>query len=202
MKVFKVVKMKLFFKKVNKLDKGFTLVETLVAISIFTLSILALLVVLTQGISNTTYAKSKIVASYLAQEGIEYIRNMRDTFVLYGATSQAGWDAFNNKLASCSSTGNGCFFNADNLNYSDSTQPMSDIILTACSSSLCSNGALFYDSTTGEYGFSGVASGYTRKITMSQVSADETKILSTVYWTQGSGSYSIVFSESLFNWME
>lgn len=76
-------------------QKGFTLVETLVAVSIFSISILGLLVVLTQGIADTGYAKKKMMAGYLAQEGIEYVRNMRDTSVLYNATSpQAGWDAF------------------------------------------------------------------------------------------------------------
>lgn len=90
--------MKLFFKKnknLNKGNKGFTLVETLVAISIFTMSILGLLIVLSNGISDIGYAKKKLAASYLAQEGIEYVRNERDNAVLYNATSpQAGWDSF------------------------------------------------------------------------------------------------------------
>jgi Tfp pilus assembly protein PilV len=76
-------------------NNGFTLVETLVAVSIFTMSILGLLIVLSGGISDTSYAKKKIIASYLAQEGIEYARNMRDTAVLYNATSpQGGWNNF------------------------------------------------------------------------------------------------------------
>ncbi|KKR70692.1 MAG: putative membrane protein [Candidatus Nomurabacteria bacterium GW2011_GWB1_40_7] len=83
--------MKLFFKKVNKLSKGFTLIETLVAISIFTMSILAMFSVLAQSISDTGYAKKKMTATYLAQEGIEYARNLRDNAVLSGA----GWDSFN-----------------------------------------------------------------------------------------------------------
>ena len=54
--------------------RGFTLVEMLVAVSIFTASILALLGILAQGISNTGYAKRKMIASYLAQEGVEYMK--------------------------------------------------------------------------------------------------------------------------------
>lgn len=73
--------------------------ETLVAISIFTMSILGLLSILASGISDTNYAKEKMVASYLAQEGIEYVRNMRDTAVLYDTLgAQHGWNAF--KVAS------------------------------------------------------------------------------------------------------
>lgn len=85
-----------------KSTAGFTLVETLVAISIFSTSILALIVVLGQGIANTNYAKTKIMATYLAQEGIEYIRNMRDTGVLYDTGGpQVGWDNFKSNLVSC-----------------------------------------------------------------------------------------------------
>ena len=181
---------------------GFTLVETLVAISIFTLSILALLSVLTQGIVNTNYAKSKIIASYLAQEGIEYIRNMRDTFVLYDPTSsQTGWNAFNTKLVNASCTAaNGCYFDDQNLNYTNNAQPMAGIAVTACGAS-CPQ--LLYNGSTGKYGYaSGSNSGFIRKTRITQVSANEVKISSTVYWTQGSGSYNIVFSESLFNWIE
>jgi Tfp pilus assembly protein PilV len=190
-------------KKFRQINTGFTLIETLIAISIFTMSILGLFMVLSQGIADTNYAKRKIIAAYLTQEGIEYIRNMRDTFVLYSATSQTGWDAFNIYLTtnSCGTT-NGCYFNADNLFSLAPPMPMTKITLAACSSSTCPNGALLYDSTTGKYGFAGMASGYTRKITMTTVSANETKIFSTVYWTQGSGNYSIIFSENLFNWIE
>jgi Tfp pilus assembly protein PilV len=186
------------------MTEGFTLIETLVAISIFTISILGLLIVLGQGISNTNYAKQKIIASYLAQEGIEYMRNMRDTFVLYDASGvQAGWNAFNAKIAPAPNTlcasGDGCYFDDYNLNYTNHLQPMAEISLIACSPS-CSS--LLYDENTGKYGYTtGINSGFIRKINATQI-ANQTKISSTVYWTQGSGNYNIVFSESLFNWIE
>lgn len=74
--------MKIYSQQKNK---GFTLIETLVAISIFTMSILGLLSILASGISNTNYAKQKMAATYLAQEGIEYARNVRDNKVLSGS---------------------------------------------------------------------------------------------------------------------
>ena len=198
--------MKFFPPKKNKIKnknkRGFTLVETLVAITIFSTSILALLSILTGGIANTNYSKKKIIGAYLAQEGIEYLRNMRDTFVLYdAASSQAGWTAFNTKLtnASCGAA-NGCYFNDQNLDYTNNSQPMAGIAVSACGASCPS---LLYDSASGKYGYAtGVSSGYIRKTRIIQVSANETKILSTISWTQGSGTYSIVFSESLFNWIE
>ncbi len=185
-------------------NKAFTLVETLVAISIFTGSILGLMSVLTQGITNTNYAKRKIVASYLAQEGIEYIRNFRDTYVLYSSTSAIGWNTFNSRLTTGScGTANGCYFDDSGVVYGNPTLPMTNLSLTACSGVGGACPELKYDSTTGKYAYaSGANSGYIRKIIMTTVSANETKISSTVSWIQGSGSYSIVFSENLFNWVE
>ena len=219
--------MEVFFKKFNKRrggfasgftptlkifgvslrsKRGFTLVESLVAISIFSVSIVALMVALGQGISDTGQAKKKEIAAYLAQEGIEYVRNMRDTFVLYDAGgAQTGWTNFTSNLidASACQSANGCYINADSLNYSDNTQPMIDINPIACSGSTCSNGALLYNSSTGKYGFSGITSGYTRKIWITPASPiNEVKVFSRVSWTQGSGNYSLTFSENLFNWIE
>lgn len=191
----------LYYKK-NK-TSAFTLVETLVAVSIFSISILGLLSVLATGISDTTYAKNKMIAAYLAQEGTEYMRNVRDTYMLYGVTGQAGWDAFAGRMtaggASCQGA-NGCYFSDQSVSYSDATQPIIDIVLTACGAT-CPY--LLYDATTGKYGYvSGTATGFTRKIRYTAINANESKVFSTVYWTQGSGSYQMTFSESLFNWVE
>ncbi|MDE2399613.1 MAG: prepilin-type N-terminal cleavage/methylation domain-containing protein [Patescibacteria group bacterium] len=79
----------------TKQNHGFTLVETLVGISIFTFSVLAVMSVLASGITDTSYAKQKMVAGYLAQEGIEYIRNLRDNDVLYSSVPpNNNWNTF------------------------------------------------------------------------------------------------------------
>lgn len=160
---------------------GFTLVETLVAISIFTVSVLALMVILGQGVSDTGYAKKKMTATYLAQEGIEYIRNMRDT----SALSSVGWSDFtNNLIVSCSV---GCSFDSEIHNS-----------VISCGNNSCQH--LFYNS--GKYNYEkGADSGFVRFIRVDSTK-DEIKITSTVSWKQGSGTYSVSFSESLFNWIE
>ncbi len=205
-------------KKIKNFNKAFTLVETLVAISIFTMSLLGIMSVLAGSISNTSYAKQKMTASYLAQEGIEYIRNMRDTYVLYDpVNSQTGWNAFNAKLVPSPNTlcasANGCYFDDQKTNYTNHSQQTykDNLIINACSSSTstCPNGALLYDSLTGKYGYfvtsTTTNSGFTRKINLTQVVVggliNEVIISSTVYWTQGSGNYSVTFSEHLFNWI-
>ena len=186
-----------------KLTTGFTFIETLVAVSIFTVSILSLFAVLGQSIASSNYAKTKIIGSYLAQEGVEHMRNMRDTYVLYTAGgSQVGWDNFKNNLKDVSDCQgiNGCYFNADNINYIDTTQPIIDIPLTACGAT-CP--ILLYNATTGKYGYTGASSIFTRKIRiLSEPSVDEIKIASTVSWAHPSGNYTITFSENLFNWIQ
>jgi hypothetical protein len=130
---------------------------------------------------------------------------MRDTYVLYSSSTAAGWIDFNNNLidASACQGVNGCYFDDRNVSLTDSSMAMMDLILTACTNSTCSNHPLLYDSTTGKYGYeTGSSSGYARQIKISQVNANETKVFSTIYWTQGSGEKSITFSDNLFNWIE
>ena len=64
----------------NSYFRGFTLIETMVALAIFSVSVVSLIVMTSQGVANVSLAKNKLIASYLAQEGIEVVRNNRDSF--------------------------------------------------------------------------------------------------------------------------
>lgn len=66
-----------YFKK-SVFQKGFTLIETLFAILIFSVALVSLLLIAGRGISATGSARQQITAHYLAQEGLEVVRNMRD----------------------------------------------------------------------------------------------------------------------------
>ncbi len=181
-------------KKIYLKNTGFTLVETLVAISIFSMSLVALMSILGSGISDTNYAKQKIIAGYLTQEGIEYIRNMRDTYVLYPANGTT-WNSFKVQLTSCN-LGNECGFNTSLYVF-----PLGSNFIKKCTSdpNICK---VYLNNGNYNTNSSGVDSGFTRKIWMDAVGADELKIYSKVEWTQKSGTYSIIFSENLFNWIE
>jgi len=184
--------------KDKKFERGFTLVESLVAVSLFSIAVVTLLLSLGQGLSNTGYVKKKITAEYLAAEGIEYMRNLRDTYVLY---SPGDWNSFVGKLSPCTPV-NGCQFDAETIDFEDPNWPIKNMVITACGGP-CSE--LKYDPNNGRYNYSsGTNSGFTRKIRMETVpgGSDEKKISSTVFWTQNSGNYSITFSENLYNWVE
>jgi len=190
-----------FFKQNYKNSNGFTLVETLVAVAIFSVALVALLTSLGRGIADISYAKNKTTAEYLAQEGIEYIRNMRDTYVLYSATAQTGWNTFNTNITKAGvlcQNADGCYFG--DLNFTSSSA-ITNIPMAFCPSGVCP--ALRYDTNSGKYNYSsGLNSIFSRKIKITQTNTNELKILSTVSWTQGSGSKSTTLSESLFNWVE
>lgn len=62
----------------NRDNNGFTIIETLVAIAILMISIAGPLAVASKSLTAALYAKDQMIASYLAQEGVETIRNRKD----------------------------------------------------------------------------------------------------------------------------
>ncbi|MEI7810068.1 MAG: type II secretion system protein [bacterium] len=195
-----------YLKQKNK--SGFTLVEMLIALSIISMSIVALMTVLGSGISNTTYSKNKMEATFLAEEGVEYVKNIRDTFVIYDDPSNpsVGWSAFKNRMIlgatnPCNDVDVGCNFRTDlPLNISNLNSQSYQNIFGSCAN--VSDCSLFYNDSTGSYlypvsgGNGGTDSGFVRKIFFTELSSDEIKITSTVTWATGS----VTFSDDFLNW--
>lgn len=73
--------------------RGFSLVETLVSISILLLALTPALFAAYKSISYSAFSRDQIVAFYLAQEAIEFVRNTRDNNVLGGFAWLDGLDA-------------------------------------------------------------------------------------------------------------
>ncbi len=69
-------------KSVQQPNRGFSLVEVLVAISILLLVMTGPMRVLTQTTNSTTYSNQQTVAFFLAQEGLELVQLGRDNLVL------------------------------------------------------------------------------------------------------------------------
>ena len=71
----------IFFKKrINKTKfiAGFTLVEALVAISLLMVAISSPMYIAQKGLSASMFARDQMTASFLAQDGIEAVKNIRD----------------------------------------------------------------------------------------------------------------------------
>jgi len=65
-----------------KLQAGFTLIETLVAISLVSVAIVAPMSLVSRSLASAFYARDQVTAYHLAQEGIEAVRAIRDGNIL------------------------------------------------------------------------------------------------------------------------
>jgi prepilin-type N-terminal cleavage/methylation domain-containing protein len=68
-------------------QKGFTLIEILISIFIITIGVVGVFSTIVKYSQMTQEEKDHFEASYLAQEGIEIVKNIRDTNWIEGAAS-------------------------------------------------------------------------------------------------------------------
>ncbi len=82
--------MKIFF---NQSEKGFTLIETFVAVLILVFAVIGPLGLLSRAIADGNYAKNQVTAYYLAQEALELVINQRDRNLVSGGDWLSGLGA-------------------------------------------------------------------------------------------------------------
>lgn len=70
--------------KLIKNKKGFSFLEVMVTIAVLSVGILAVLTLMTSSMRNSMNSRNSIIASELAQEGIELARNIRDNNLING----------------------------------------------------------------------------------------------------------------------
>jgi len=75
--------------KITTAVRGFTLIETLVAVLLLVSAIAGPLTLAAKGLSAALIARDQMVAFYLAQDAVEYVRYVRDSNKLSSAPS--GW---------------------------------------------------------------------------------------------------------------
>jgi prepilin-type N-terminal cleavage/methylation domain-containing protein len=196
--------MKLFSitnKKICKSEsqQGFTLVETLVAVAIFSISIAAVISVTAQGIASTSSSKNRIVANYLAQENIEYMRHLRNKYTpTPGGT--ASWNSFMDLAARCV---NKCAM-ADPTEFDPA-----DELIPCLDSDKCEDRPVMYadNSLDGTGYFYQTATPspntpYRRYIVVENIGVDEIKVISTVVWEERNNAQkNITLTETLTNWL-
>lgn len=173
-------------------NKGFTIVESLVAISILVLVIIGVTGAIQKGIYSYTFSKDQIIAFYLAQEGFEQIRNLRDE---NGLRNQH-W------LANIAEEANDpCYFgSACRVDLTDNSGGAP----TRCSSpGNCP--FLRQDATGGTTGFFGYTAAwpvtvFKREIMLTEINPNEISVSVTINWLKGGSPKQFKAKENLFNW--
>lgn len=189
--------------------KAFTLIETLVAVTILTLAVSGPLWATNAALVSAYTARDKLVASYLAQEGIEYAHAMRDDEYLYYAfnlndptASTDAWQDFVSPSGANASSIGRCKASTCLL---DVTKPMgtgSSKALQTCSGSSCvplclHNGIYQQLNSCSAQGDTHV---FTRTLQVSDLSPTEAQVVSTVTWLTRGTQYSVSSTVHLTPW--
>ncbi len=91
-------------------QKGFTIIETLVAVTLLMIAIAGPLLIASKGLTSALYAKDQMTASYLAQEAMETIKNQKSNLD-YNDLLGSKFDTFISKLnTSCGDQYHRCDF--------------------------------------------------------------------------------------------
>ncbi len=182
--------------------RGFTLIETLVAVSILSLATAGPLFTASRAIIAAQTARDQLIASYLAQEGAEYVRLMRDSgyLTLYrtGASniSTTAWDDFLNGSSVTSITS--CRTSTCTVDPGRTMGTGSSLALTVCEAGSC--GPLYKSGNLYTQTASGTATPFTRTVQAVTLSATEIRVVSTVSWNFHGTPYSITVRDHLTPW--
>lgn len=162
----------MFPAKKNLGQSGFTLLEVFVSLTILTLAVLGLFILARQTVSFLPLSEQRLIASYLAQEGVEIVRNLRDVNRLRGVN----WDL---GLTACSA---GC-----EADYSSAS-------LVAWTGRYLRNSGTFY-------GYSGATlTSYQRKISLTPNGSNILMVNVEIFWSERGRSHTLSVREDLYNW--
>lgn len=192
-------------------QKGFTLIETMIAVLILTATLSGFFAVVANSLFSARYANNEITANYLIQEALDSIRNDRDTVAFQNADPvdpNLGWSNFKLKYSSCfdsigPSARGGCYFEPADVNSLPQVcdvDPRNNFGVLNCP-------VLNYDEKTQGYGFYtyhdlGITGNFKRKVVMSDNPnrSDQLDIRVTVEWLNGSVVRTRSMVVSLLNW--
>jgi type II secretory pathway pseudopilin PulG len=188
-------------------ESGFSLVETLVAITLLLLVIVGPMSISSSAARSTSFSSEQVIALFLAQEGAELVQKARDDLQLEHfesppSGSPVAWNDFADSDPSdlyheCFDSA-GCglqVINGDSDGNLDSP--------VECSSNSC---RLFLDSAGGRTRYSydttvGTSTPFTRQIIMDEIATGEVEVISRVSWQSGDQRQvqTVEVTTSLFN---
>lgn len=164
--------------KNNKKMRGFTLLEVIMAMFLITVGVGGSFMLIQRMVAFSGEHVNKLTASYLAQEGIELVRNLRDSNFLKQYSGTGG--TWNDGLTACES---GC-----EMDYNDTG------LVSYSGQPLKTNGS-FYTYDMGE------DTNFKRKITITQTDESTLKVNVEVFWEDRGFTRSVEGSGELYNWL-
>ena len=170
---------------------GFTLLEIIIAIFFVTIGMGGVFIVIQKSFSVMSLSASRLVAANLAQEGIEVVRNIRDTNWLEGGA--VAWDeGIDEKIYE--------------VQYDDNKADLLDPIVL-CGADPCNYDDMrFLHIDGGFYKYLVPAvpnqqTKFKRKVTISDKTADSMKITAEVIWKERGGKeYTYTAYNLLYDW--
>ncbi len=173
----------MFHTSCFKRDRGFTILEILIAIFILVTAIIGIYSTFPRIIVATSIISSRLTAAYLAQEGIEIIRNMRDANWLKNPTDPTKW---NIGLTGCTS---GC-----EADYTTGAVDQTTALRSY-------TGALLDIDANNFYSYSGGSpTKFKRKITVTSTATDVLQVSVLINWEDRGKPYNFTAEEKLYNW--
>ncbi len=182
----------------KKLEKGFTLIETFIAITVLLIAIAGPFTLVMKALSAAKATKGQIISTYLAQEAIEYVRNIRDENILTGNNwltdlngRRVKADGTTEICLDCNCVAEKCILNA----------PIRRDVTT------CEGDCppIRFNAETKLYGYSNESgwadSVFTRTVEIEEIEDNvEVIVTVTMEWQDGSNNREFVVKEHLLNW--
>ncbi len=196
-----------FSKKNTNTQKGFTILETLIAIFILVMALQSLLGLISSSFFSSIYAKNEITATFMAQEVVDTIRNDRDTIAFLKNTDlPTGWAEFLRKYGYDGGVKTLCF-TAEGCRMEPTKDEIVDCgdIDTDCPSFLYDESTINKDYYTYDTNVEGaVPTTFRRQVYLSinpfYNFPDELDIKVIIHWKNGNLDESRVLRASLLGW--
>ncbi|PJE57499.1 MAG: hypothetical protein COU82_01725 [Candidatus Portnoybacteria bacterium CG10_big_fil_rev_8_21_14_0_10_38_18] len=164
-------------------NRGFTLIEVIVAIAVIVTALIGSVALISFSVSSTRTSRSRIIAEGLTQEGLEIVRNIRDN----------NWLNFKRKA---SDWRDGLPEGNWRVEY-DKLQLLSDASSTLM---LDPSGFYFYQDQGTRTG--SVATPFQRRVGIEYIGNNQIKATSEVTWQENGRQNSVKAELILYNWLE